>query len=240
MNDGGKRKIKIVWNIETRFNGIWWIIICLNIEFQWSWRLWNCILFISPWRWRIDVVINGTKWQNEKKIDFRGQAKEKIRFLLLTADLFFDLSQGFFFFCCHARSYLIEALCSSSFLLLLFLFVLHWIEWRCSYSRLIHSRHAFASFTKQQGEFSWSLFFSFDHILLFSYSFRQCDDDEGSLFSLFFSSFLFTMLQWSCFLSVFWQLTYEKQSPYFHIYIYIFIIKYEHINCYKKIIEHSR
>ncbi len=67
VNEGGKIKMKIVWNIETRFKGKELIINCLTIEFQWSWRLENWMVFISPWRWRIVVVGNGTNMTQKKK-----------------------------------------------------------------------------------------------------------------------------------------------------------------------------
>jgi len=50
MNEGGKRKIKIVWNIETRFGWIWFSVIFFKIEFDWSSILLNLIFLISPWR----------------------------------------------------------------------------------------------------------------------------------------------------------------------------------------------
>jgi len=49
--EGGKRKGRIVWNFEIRFDWIWFNIIWFEIEFNWRSIFWNFILFNSPWIW---------------------------------------------------------------------------------------------------------------------------------------------------------------------------------------------
>ncbi len=80
--EGGKRKRRLVWNIESRFDGILYNVDFFKIELKWSIILSILILFISPWRWRTDVV-NGTTREREKnRLILAVNRRRKILFLL--------------------------------------------------------------------------------------------------------------------------------------------------------------
>jgi hypothetical protein len=151
-----------------------------------------------------------------EKINFSGQPKEKILFLLLTTDLSFDLNQFFFFFfflSCHIISH------SSSFLhLFLFVFILHRMMMFLFQIDLLYV--CFCSSYKPIGRIFpiFILFFSPDFSL--TIHFNNVRIREFFSCSHFFSQFL-TAYIW-------------KTPTHIHIYIYIYIITYEHINYYKK------